>query len=57
LAPGTLTLGAAFHIVRRVGTPGDPVAQLVEHPTFNRVVVGSNPTGITNLSMLSGLDT
>ena len=25
----------------------DRVAQLVEHPTFNRVVVGSNPTAIT----------
>ena len=27
-----------------------PVAQLVEHPTFNRTVEGSNPSGHTNLS-------
>lgn len=26
-----------------------PVAQLVEHETFNLVVVGSNPTGPTTL--------
>lgn len=26
---------------------GDPVAQLVEHLTFNQRAVGSNPTGIT----------
>ena len=28
----------------------DPVAQLVEHATFNRVVMGSNPIGVTILS-------
>lgn len=26
---------------------GEPVAQPVEHLTFNQVVVGSSPTGLT----------
>ena len=26
----------------------EPVAQVVEHLTFNQVVVGSSPTGLTN---------
>ena len=26
---------------------GEPVAQMVEHLTFNQVVVGSSPTGLT----------
>jgi hypothetical protein len=30
-------------------TRPEPVAQLVEHLTFNQVVVGSNPTGLTKL--------
>src|SRR5271167_4656755 len=29
---------------------GEPVAQLVEHATFNHGVVGSNPAGLTNKS-------
>ena len=28
--------------------PGEPVAQSVEHVTFNHGVVGSNPAGLTN---------
>jgi hypothetical protein len=27
---------------------GEPVAQSVEHVTFNHGVVGSNPAGLTN---------
>ena len=30
-----------------------PVAQLVEHGTFNLVVVGSSPTGPTNRAKVS----
>jgi hypothetical protein len=29
----------------------DSVAQLVEHYTFNVVVLGSNPSGITNTQL------
>ncbi len=32
------------------GRPDGPVAQLVEHLTFNQVVVGSIPTGLTIFS-------
>jgi hypothetical protein len=28
--------------------PGEPVAQMVEHLTFNQVVLGSSPSGLTN---------
>jgi hypothetical protein len=28
--------------------PGERVAQMVEHLTFNQVVVGSSPTALTN---------
>jgi hypothetical protein len=27
--------------------PGEPVAQMVEHLTFNQVVLGSSPSGLT----------
>jgi hypothetical protein len=30
--------------------PGEPVAQMVEHLTFNQVVDGSIPSGLTKLS-------
>jgi hypothetical protein len=29
--------------------PGEPVAQMVEHLTFNQVVDGSIPSGLTNI--------
>jgi hypothetical protein len=35
--------GARFYIRR-----GEPVAQMVEHLTFNQVVLGSSPSGLTN---------
>ncbi len=35
-----------LHLLR---TKEDSVAQLVEHYTFNVVVLGSNPSGITGL--------
>jgi hypothetical protein len=38
-----LTHGAAWRSKRA----GEPVAQLVEHETFNLGAVGSNPTGLT----------
>jgi hypothetical protein len=28
--------------------PGEPVAQMVEHLTFNQVVLGSSPSGLTS---------
>ncbi len=42
-------------IVPTCGSPGDrngPVAQLVEHRTFNAVVAGSSPARLTILSLL-----
>ena len=39
-----LTLGGAMLMVRRA----EPVAQSVEHLTFNQRVMGSNPIGLTN---------
>ena len=30
-----------------------PIAQLVEHPTLNRLVVGSNPAGRTIFVLVS----
>jgi hypothetical protein len=38
-----LTRGSAWRSKRA----GEPVAQLVEHETFNLGAVGSNPTGLT----------
>jgi hypothetical protein len=35
--------GTRFYIRR-----GEPVAQMVEHLTFNQVVLGSSPSGLTN---------
>ena len=40
---GRLTRAAAW----RSKPAGEPVAQLVEHETFNLGVVGSIPTGLT----------
>jgi hypothetical protein len=34
--------GTRFYIRR-----GEPVAQMVEHLTFNQVVLGSSPSGLT----------
>lgn len=34
----------------------DSVAQLVELPAFNRKVVGSSPTGVTNGESSSGVE-
>ncbi len=44
---------AAAKPPRSVAKPTDngPVAQLVEHLTFNQVVTGSIPVGLTILSM------
>lgn len=36
-------------VFRAIISPIPPLAQLVEHPTLNRLVVGSNPTGRTEL--------
>ena len=33
------------------GRPDGPVAQLVEHLTFNQVVTGSTPVGLTKFSL------
>ncbi len=46
------TIGHAAFAIDRSGPRfytrrGEPVAQVVEHPTFNQVVVGSSPTGLT----------
>jgi hypothetical protein len=41
--PQSLTSGPAWRSKRA----GEPVAQLVEHETFNLGAVGSNPTGLT----------
>jgi hypothetical protein len=35
--------------------PGERVAQMVEHLTFNQVVVGSSPTALTTRSKVWGL--
>ncbi len=43
-----LTRAAAWRSKRL----GEPVAQLVEHETFNLGVVGSIPTGLTKLSLI-----
>ena len=45
ISEGSLTFGPAWRSKRA----GEPVAQLVEHETFNLGVVGSNPTGLTKL--------
>ena len=39
--------GLAFKAPRRTSCTGEPVAQVVEHETFNLGVVGSSPTGLT----------
>jgi hypothetical protein len=44
-----LTLPASKPIVR--AHPIEPVAQLVEHLTFNQGVAGSSPAGLTSKSM------
>jgi hypothetical protein len=44
----SLTRGPAWRSKR----VGEPVAQLVEHETFNLGAVGSNPTGLTNTNRL-----
>jgi hypothetical protein len=35
-----------------IGDDNDSVAQLVEHYTFNVVVLGSNPSGITETNRI-----
>ncbi len=39
--------------IKNDSVSNDPVAQLVEHLTFNQVVAGSNPARITTLRFLS----
>lgn len=46
---------ATIHTDRCPQKDNDSVAQLVELPTFNRKVVGSNPTGITKIQMILSL--
>jgi hypothetical protein len=44
--------GTRFYIRR-----GEPVAQMVEHLTFNQVVLGSSPSGLTNeIKALKSID-
>ena len=38
--------------VKRLSKKDDSVAQLVEHYTFNVVVLGSNPSGITEINLI-----
>ena len=41
---------------RAVSSLQEPVAQPVEHVTFNHGVVGSSPTGLTNLIRLKNFE-
>ena len=42
-----------FYICTSLNKRNDSVAQLVEHYTFNVVVLGSNPSGITKYEKAS----
>ena len=46
-APGKSPGGGIPPVPYRGRTPWGPVAQLVEHLTFNQVVAGSIPAGLT----------